>query len=680
MSYAVMPQTDWQNIVDSVRAKTGKSDLLVSGNVASEIDSISGDVTPPDDVPSYVKEEADAVASAVRNVQTGKTLTFVTMADTHVGMARTSQQGLDTIKSALMAGQGLAYLRNILPIHAGFVLGDLTWSDGAYAVQQVYDDWQGTVDRLSVGFGGLPSAWTAGNHEINYGVGRERSMTEGEINAYIGSNSKGFVRPDGKCYGYIDFPIQKIRVIVINTADTLGEYPESDTTVKAKSEFVGAEQLQWLANTALDFSDKSNASEWGIVICSHHPLSYGGDDKIGRAMAIVEAYKNGTSGSITYNSDKSHTVTYNFTSGNRAEIICNICGHSHNFGYGYMRYSSSIDPWLLRLCTPCINCGRENEHATNESLKSLGEFDANGNPVYWRKTANTRNGTSFCINTIDRENKMIYSHKFGAGVDRAIYYGEEAVVTYSVTNSLDNCTINNTLNSVIEGSAYSATLTANSGYTLDSITVIMGGADITSTAVSGSAINIASVTGDIVITAIAVEKLISPPTSDKWTNRVLEATSTFGGTEIYNTYGYMDGMYATSSGGQSVNSTGTTTATGYIAYNGTSYGKIPTIYIKGIDIDPDNNNRNRMYFYREDGSIVTINMFSSSYFEIKILDADTHYYCLSPIYRDDGTSGLVYNQGKVSAFVLSGTGKGENLIVTLDEPIEDTSVVGDDNG
>ena len=42
MSYAVMPLQDWQNIVDSVRAKTGKADALVSAQVPNEINSITG--------------------------------------------------------------------------------------------------------------------------------------------------------------------------------------------------------------------------------------------------------------------------------------------------------------------------------------------------------------------------------------------------------------------------------------------------------------------------------------------------------------------------------------------------------------------------------------------------------------------------------------------------------------
>ena len=42
MSYVVMPKADWQDILNSVRAKTGKSGSLVSGAVPAEIDSIGG--------------------------------------------------------------------------------------------------------------------------------------------------------------------------------------------------------------------------------------------------------------------------------------------------------------------------------------------------------------------------------------------------------------------------------------------------------------------------------------------------------------------------------------------------------------------------------------------------------------------------------------------------------------
>ena len=75
---------------------------------------------------------------------------------------------------------------------------------------------------------------------------------------------------------------------------------------------------------------------------------------------------------------------------------------------------------------------------------------------------------------------------------------------YSITSTLTQCTSNNSVKEIIEGESYSATFTANSGYYMSSIKVTMGGTDISSSAVNGNKITIASVTGNVVITANAV--------------------------------------------------------------------------------------------------------------------------------------------------------------------------------
>lgn len=78
-------------------------------------------------------------------------------------------------------------------------------------------------------------------------------------------------------------------------------------------------------------------------------------------------------------------------------------------------------------------------------------------------------------------------------------------ISYAVINKLTNCTSSNAITSTTKGSAYTATITANSGYTLEGVTVTMGGTDITSTAVSGGSVKVSSVTGDLIITATATE-------------------------------------------------------------------------------------------------------------------------------------------------------------------------------
>ena len=78
--------------------------------------------------------------------------------------------------------------------------------------------------------------------------------------------------------------------------------------------------------------------------------------------------------------------------------------------------------------------------------------------------------------------------------------------TYAISNELINCTSSNSSTSVKENAAYSATLTANDGYTLTggTVTITMGGVDITATAYADGVISIAAVTGDVEIFASAV--------------------------------------------------------------------------------------------------------------------------------------------------------------------------------
>ena len=78
--------------------------------------------------------------------------------------------------------------------------------------------------------------------------------------------------------------------------------------------------------------------------------------------------------------------------------------------------------------------------------------------------------------------------------------GGETETTYTITNNLENASNSNAETSIVEGSSYTATITANSGYDLETVTVTMGGVDVTTTAYSNGVINIGNVTGDLVIT------------------------------------------------------------------------------------------------------------------------------------------------------------------------------------
>lgn len=76
--------------------------------------------------------------------------------------------------------------------------------------------------------------------------------------------------------------------------------------------------------------------------------------------------------------------------------------------------------------------------------------------------------------------------------------------TRSVLLVLSHVSSSNTQSTVEVGDSYTTTLTASTNYTLNTVTVTMGGVDITSTSYSSGTVSIPSVNGNIVITATAV--------------------------------------------------------------------------------------------------------------------------------------------------------------------------------
>lgn len=81
--------------------------------------------------------------------------------------------------------------------------------------------------------------------------------------------------------------------------------------------------------------------------------------------------------------------------------------------------------------------------------------------------------------------------------------------SFSVTNTLTNCTTSNSSITAGECSIYSATITANSGYTLNgaSVGITMNGVDITSTAYNNGIVTISGVSGNLTISINAVEEV-----------------------------------------------------------------------------------------------------------------------------------------------------------------------------
>ncbi len=154
-------------------------------------------------------------------------------------------------------------------------------------------------------------------------------------------------------------------------------------------------------------------------------------------------------------------------------------------------------------------------------------------------------------------------------------------------------------------------------------------------------------------------------------NLVREAKTVPYGDEIYGTYGYTNGKYLSGVETIAYSDDANCVATGSIPVTVTS-SYYPTVYIKGIEIDVAKNSHCRFYFARSNGTYVfATNLFSKpDYYTLTKL-ADK-YYKMEPVLSDGTVVIANANYSGIGdiSFRLSGIGTGENLIVTIDEPIE----------
>ena len=474
--------------------------------------------------PDYIVAEAERVASNVQATRTAKSLVFPVMSDFHLWSGNSDHN--NSLISAQYAGMGIAELKKRIHLDFTGYLGDYSWMNTSYIAEQVMKDITAVKKTTNTDD---TEIWCVGNHDLNYGKNRDRLLTLDEMYSYIGANSDG-VKPfenTERGYGYIDFADQKIRVIYLNTCDASDLVVPAIGTENASSEWISPTQIQWLADTALDFSNKDKPSEWGIVLVGHHPLHYS-LGCFGSMMTILEAYKDGLSGELsctlridtdasgnkTYPQQK---VSYNFSAEDRAEIICNIHGHNHNCGSSKIssttwKNSTEVTPWLWRFCIPNISAGRYNESATstNEAFKTnFGEFDDNGNPVYWTKETGTAKATSFCVVNIDRKDKKIYAYIFGAGKDRVFSYAEEYVpAEYNIGVSVSNCSASaNNPTVITEDGTATLTFTANSGYELPD-TVSVTGASYSWDKSTGT-LTLSVPTTDVAVSVVAIKNIVN---------------------------------------------------------------------------------------------------------------------------------------------------------------------------
>lgn len=355
---------------------------------------------------------------------------------------------------------------------------------------------------------------------------------------------------------------------------------------------------------------------------------------------------------------------------NQIPVSTDADGNPYNNGLGYKtgtRLNSSSNEVAISgmCCTGFIPLSGEagdvirikNVTYAGTAAVYLICFNHNGTASKTYTQSDLESATVDGVTTITITQKGLYSMRLSCGVidDTSIITINEEIVESSsyrsITNSLTHVTSSNAAVSVEDGAAYTATLTAESGYTLGEVTVKMGGTDITATAYNSDTgvISIAAVTGNVVITANAT-KVVS------YHNLVPTAVDSSGASAPYT-----DGKMLNSSGVVADNPSFVTT--GFIPFDG---GASHTYRIGGDGIKW-NEYGSRIAWYNADfslkGSVVKYNNLGASiYYPTKVEDANAAAAFSTDI-NVSPPQGAAY-------FRVSAKGSGENLIITLDEPIE----------
>lgn len=191
-------------------------------------------------------------------------------------------------------------------------------------------------------------------------------------------------------YYYVDDPIQKVRFIVLNSLWMRQKLDEDGNLIIRDGYGFGQEQLDWLVNTALDFS----TTGWCVAFFAHHPLADMDGTNLRDAhllKGILGAFLTHGTYSDLYMGTHTVSVDVDFQDRNTAECIGWFSGHTHE------------DAMVTELFT-------NNESKPFTSVTIAGSR-AEGEPEY-----------AIDFITIAKEQRVVYLTRLGYGESRTFSY------------------------------------------------------------------------------------------------------------------------------------------------------------------------------------------------------------------------------------------------------------------
>ena len=392
-----------------------------------------------DMIPDYWKEHLDSKVAQIREAML--TAGINKSAFFFYSDSHWSNENTSTAK---MAPTLLKYLCKNTPINKTNFGGDIVKAEGADSDTMAYLwEWRNLLY-------GLPNHHSVvGNHDD--GNATNNLFSENYVYGYLFAPEEtcDIVRGEEGMYYYIDNPEEKTRYLYLDTA--------YQGVTDAQQAFVKAALL-------------STPENWHIVAIAHlwyyndyttYPPVLNGFDT--NAKKLLDMFD-----------------SYNARSGEYAD-----CGAWVEFCIGGHYHLDHV------------------EHTDGGIPVIIVEADALHDRSGTMPSAGTTDEAAVSAVILDYAAQQIKVIRIGRGADFTVVVGSGEVVTYySITNALDNVTSSNDTTKVESGTAYTAILTATAG-TITKATVTMGGKDITASAYNDGVINIAAVTGNVVITATA---------------------------------------------------------------------------------------------------------------------------------------------------------------------------------
>lgn len=491
MSNKLYEENDIHNIADGIRQMSGLRNQM---RVSEMSDSIKAIPRRPV-VPDYWKSEVDTIVQKVRTLKKNggnNEYQFVLASDLHY------RASIGDNNYGRNIGNLASYIMNACYINYFAITGDLVTNAVETSKELMENNVDYILDKLApVGRDRLIIA--EGNHDIAYGTNYRTHFTKEEVDAIfyepLKFNSNYHFSEDGSYY-YLDD--ENVRFIVLNSFWTANHEVNSDGT-SMYDHFnrggYGQKQIEWLANTALNFEENGKIavilSHMPMTGAEHHSNGYTFDDPVlcrdnTIVQGIINAYINKTTytGSHIYSASLGEgewanvNISVDYSNVQHHANVMLICG-----GHCHM---DSIVKDKLPCIISTITC------ATNSSYDDTEETRVN----------NSITETAFDIISLNKETGLINFIRVGVGDDRVANMN---TTYYTVKQNLTNCTSDSIITSVEEGSNIIINLYPVKDATMGSITVTVGGIDVTNSVVSGNKITISDVNGDVVIIGNAIK-------------------------------------------------------------------------------------------------------------------------------------------------------------------------------